>query len=440
MRSTRLSFFKSPGIPVPGIVKVNRSHTGFSISSEHANWNGEEGHSNSALTDPSVPEVANSRTKQVNGLVGSNPSSPERDPSAEQHDSQREYISKGTRFTEGNYDQAESVSDDNKYCSSAKAQEGHHEERVVDRSRSTAHTAKMEKLLSEKMVDVEALRSVAWGGIPPHLRPLTWRLLLGYLPPNRDRRGSILKRKRREYLSMVPEFDGEGRERTPEELAMLHQVQIDAPRTAPGESFFHQEAVQECIVRILYIWGIRHPASGYVQGINDIVTPFLAVFLSEHFSGPLDDWDASQLDRGTLMDMEADCYWCLCKFLDSIQDHYTYAQPGIQKKVFRIRELVRRIDAPLADHLQAEGVEFMLFGHRWVNCLLVRGKHPGLSRSVLLLAYPDWLLRSSDWCLVLRLERPWDRLRAQGAVDRQTGEEWGWKRKGRRYFGQDWCP
>eukprot|EP00191_Tetraselmis_sp_GSL018_P013924 CAMPEP_0177584976 /NCGR_PEP_ID=MMETSP0419_2-20121207/4213_1 /TAXON_ID=582737 /ORGANISM="Tetraselmis sp., Strain GSL018" /LENGTH=164 /DNA_ID=CAMNT_0019074611 /DNA_START=192 /DNA_END=683 /DNA_ORIENTATION=+ len=120
MRSTRLSFFKSPGIPVPGIVKVNRSHTGFSISSEHANWNGEEGHSNSALTDPSVPEVANSRTKQVNGLVGSNPSSPERDPSAEQHDSQREYISKGTRFTEGNYDQAESVSDDNKYCSSAK--------------------------------------------------------------------------------------------------------------------------------------------------------------------------------------------------------------------------------------------------------------------------------------------------------------------------------
>lgn len=33
--------------------------------------------------------------------------------------------------------------------------------------------------------------------------------------------------------------------------------------------------------RILYIWAIRHPASGYVQGINDLVTPFFVVFLSE---------------------------------------------------------------------------------------------------------------------------------------------------------------
>jgi hypothetical protein len=32
--------------------------------------------------------------------------------------------------------------------------------------------------------------------------------------------------------------------------------------------------------RVLYIWAIRHPASGYVQGINDLMTPFLVVFLS----------------------------------------------------------------------------------------------------------------------------------------------------------------
>ena len=34
--------------------------------------------------------------------------------------------------------------------------------------------------------------------------------------------------------------------------------------------------------RVLFIWAIRHPASGYVQGMNDLVTPFLHVFLSEH--------------------------------------------------------------------------------------------------------------------------------------------------------------
>ena len=35
--------------------------------------------------------------------------------------------------------------------------------------------------------------------------------------------------------------------------------------------------------------GYRHPASGYVQGINDLVTPFLAVFLSPHMDGAVGD-------------------------------------------------------------------------------------------------------------------------------------------------------
>ena len=41
-------------------------------------------------------------------------------------------------------------------------------------------------------------------------------------------------------------------------------------------------AKQQIFERILYIWAIRHPASGYVQGINDLVTPFFVVFLSAY--------------------------------------------------------------------------------------------------------------------------------------------------------------
>lgn len=33
---------------------------------------------------------------------------------------------------------------------------------------------------------------------------------------------------------------------------------------------------------------MRHPASGYVQGINDIVTPFLIVFLTDYVTINLD--------------------------------------------------------------------------------------------------------------------------------------------------------
>ena len=50
---------------------------------------------------------------------------------------------------------------------------------------------------------------------------------------------------------------------------------------SPLVPLFQQTIVQEMFERILYIWAIRHPASGYVQGINDLVTPFFIVFLHE---------------------------------------------------------------------------------------------------------------------------------------------------------------
>ena len=36
------------------------------------------------------------------------------------------------------------------------------------------------------------------------------------------------------------------------------------------------------MTRILFAWAIRHPASAYVQGINDLCAPLLLVFLSEY--------------------------------------------------------------------------------------------------------------------------------------------------------------
>lgn len=70
--------------------------------------------------------------------------------------------------------------------------------------------------------------------------------------------------------------------------------------------------------------------------------------------------------------MEADAYWCLTKLLSGIQDHYTSDQPGVQRMVFRLEELVKRIDADLCVYLQRTGIEFMQFSFKWMNCLLLR--------------------------------------------------------------------
>ena len=58
--------------------------------------------------------------------------------------------------------------------------------------------------------------------------------------------------------------------------------------------------------------------------------------------------------------------------LDGIQDHYTSSQPGIQKMVFKLEELVHRLNKPLHTHLKKHGIRFFHFSYRWMNCLLMR--------------------------------------------------------------------
>jgi hypothetical protein len=63
------------------------------------------------------------------------------------------------------------------------------------------------------------------------------------------------------------------------------QICIDIPRMTSLLSIFEQVVVRELFERILFIWTIRHSTSGYVQDINDLVTPFLVVFLSKGRGG-----------------------------------------------------------------------------------------------------------------------------------------------------------
>ncbi|EHA8588744.1 GTPase-activating protein gyp1 [Cocos nucifera] len=220
--------------------------------------------------------------------------------------------------------------------------------RAVDSARITKFT----KALSGSSVILEKLRELAWNGVPPDMRPSIWRLLLGYASPNPDRRERLLTRKRLEYVDCVSQYcDIPETERSDDEINMLRQIAVDCPRTVPDVTFFQQEQVQKSLERILYTWNfygkaraIRHPASGYVQGINDLVTPFLMVFLSEHLDGGMESWSVSDLSPQKISNVEADCYWCLSKLLDGMQDHYTFAQPGIQRLIFKLKELVHRID------------------------------------------------------------------------------------------------
>ncbi|VEL06808.1 unnamed protein product [Protopolystoma xenopodis] len=135
--------------------------------------------------------------------------------------------------------------------------------------------------------------------------------------------------------------------------------------------------------RILFIWSNRHPASGYVQGINDLLSPFFVVFLAEyirvdHILPRIDLTTSGELTLlpeptpDQLEEVEADVFWCVSRLLDSIQDNYTFPLPGIQHNLGMLASLVERVDSELHAHLRHHQVEYLQFAFRWMNNLLTR--------------------------------------------------------------------
>jgi len=232
---------------------------------------------------------------------------------------------------------------------------------------------KFKTLIDAEDIDLDELRKLSWSGIPSEVRPLTWQLLSSYLPTNKDRRELVLERKRAEYFKFVEQYF-ESRLTTHQQT--YQQIHIDIPRTNPLIPLFQQEVVQHIFERLLFVWAVRHPASGYVQGINDLVTPYFIVFLSQHLNEEermsVESFEVGKLPEKVIHEIEADAFWCTTHLLDGIQDNYTFAQPGVQWKVNMLRELTKKVDLELHTHMQNENLEYIQFAFRWMNNLLMR--------------------------------------------------------------------
>ena len=81
---------------------------------------------------------------------------------------------------------------------------------------------------------------------------------------------------------------------------------------------------------------------------------------------------SSPITAEQLQELEADVFWCVSRLLDTIQDNYTFAQPGIQNNINKLSSLIERLDSGLHQHLMLHKVEYLQFSFRWMNNLLIR--------------------------------------------------------------------
>ncbi|CCW63643.1 unnamed protein product [Phytomonas sp. EM1] len=325
--------------------------------------------------------------------------------------------------------------------------------------------------------DEKTLRSLIWGGCRPEvLRAAAWRLLLGYTPPSISRQGNELRRKRMMYeeyihqyiqLSEVEEYItnisaqsvdalNRGCKRSParmdslpnpaggggvaasienspvgspfpllsvttprcstlisHEKAIISQIALDLPRHRA--SVYHCRGTLASMARSLFLWSQRHPAVGYVQGMDDILGVFFQIFLADglrQYEGErntakqkegggeepaegdvalqqrissstteraLQGWGADtlhaalqELPQRYLLQIEADTYWCTSRMLSLLQDNYVPGQIGLFKCATHLETILAKADPELMAFLNEGGVRLFDSCFQWLHCLLVR--------------------------------------------------------------------
>jgi TBC1 domain family member 2 len=193
----------------------------------------------------------------------------------------------------------------------------------------------------------------------------------------------MIKRKRQEYIDtcLIYEnlLENPTKNMNDSEMKIYKQISVDVPRTMPEHKLFSYEIIRKMMLRVLYVWSMRHPASGYVQGFNDLCTPFFVIFLTQHLNNV--DIEATleinediiyDLGQETLFEIEADTYWCFTKMMDRIQNNYTHNQPGLTLMIQKMEEIIKLVDEDLFKHLIQFDITFMQFSFRWMNCYLMR--------------------------------------------------------------------
>jgi len=250
-------------------------------------------------------------------------------------------------------------------------------------------------LSREPAVEFDELRAYSRLGLPEKLRAQCWKLLLGYLPPDRARWDSELARQHALYQAYLDDFlpkdassrprrleghawfengpTGQPRPPPPEpegdplmkpavvsdSVLLDEDIWKDVQRTHPGLHFFSGDT-PERMRRILFVYAKLNPGIGYVQGMNEILAVIIYVL------GKSDAAEAA----------EPDAFFCFSLLMAEVRDLFIRdldsEETGIQGNIARLDKLIKEQDPEVSMHLSRLQIHTQYFAFRWLTTLLTR--------------------------------------------------------------------
>jgi TBC1 domain family member 13 len=232
-------------------------------------------------------------------------------------------------------------------------------------------------------VDVDELRRIVWAhGVPDcsWARPAAWKLLTGYIPPDRVDWEPVLATKRAAYWQIVAEHTVDPSVSSPagdhplcvdtgsrwaeyfRDRDLREVIDKDVVRT---HADLHRFApLRDALRRILFVYSKTDGAAacgGYRQGMNELAAPLLLCFADAPFAD--------------LSDAEADAYFCFEVIMSDMASLYVAKASetiGVGRHLQELKALLCIKDPRLEAHLSQLEIDPRFYALRWGRLWLAR--------------------------------------------------------------------
>ncbi|KAJ8639364.1 hypothetical protein MRB53_016058 [Persea americana] len=139
-------------------------------------------------------------------------------------------------------------------------------------------------------------------------------------------------------------------ERVSEWLWTLHRIVVDVVRTDSHLEFYEDAKNMARMSDILAVYAWVDPATGYCQGMSDLLSPFVVLY-----------------------EDNADAFWCFEMLLRRMRENFRMEGPtGVIKQLQSLWRVLEQIDAEMYRHLSLIGAESLHFAFRMLLVLFRR--------------------------------------------------------------------
>ena len=261
-------------------------------------------------------------------------------------------------------------------------------------------------ILNSENIDIFNLKKIVFNGLPDDIsciRSLIWKILLNSLSLNINEWNDNLNNNRKkynEYKNKLNEqmkifFKCKNKNDHPlninnnskwkkyfDDLELLNQIKKDINRTKTHLNFFskkcklnknnNNESNSDVMLRILFIYGKKHPEVKYVQGMNEILAPIFYCYSSDnnpYFFDYLEEDSFNSFEN--LME----------KIKINFIKKYDNQEHGISNKLKNLQNLLKLIDYDIYNELEKFNIKMEYFAFKWVTLFFTQDfDMPGILR------------------------------------------------------------